>query len=135
MYRLSIRTGGKVDFQDITGTVRDTISSSGVKSGVCHVFVPHTTAGVTINEHADPSVVQDIMAQLDKMVPQHNRYRHLEGNSPAHIKASLVGSSQTLFVEDGKPVLGTWQGVFFCEFDGPRNRSLLIKIVPDGASD
>lgn len=134
LYRLSVRTGGKVDFQDITGTVRDTISSSGVNNGVCHVFVPHTTAGITINEYADPSVVQDIMAQLDKMVPQHNRYRHMEGNSPAHIKASLVGSSQTLFVEDGKPVLGTWQGVFFCEFDGPRNRSLLIKIVPDGAT-
>ena len=131
LYRLSVRTGGKVDFQDITGTVRDTISSSGVKNGVCHVFVPHTTAGITINEHADPSVVQDIAAQLDKMVPQHNRYRHMEGNSPAHIKASLLGSSQTLFVEDGRPVLGTWQGVFFCEFDGPRNRSLLIKIMPD----
>ena len=134
LYRLSIRTGGKVDFQDITGTVRDTISSSGVKSGVCHVFVPHTTAGITINEHADPSVIQDITVQLDKMVPQHNRYRHMEGNSPAHIKASLVGSSQTLFVEDGEPVLGTWQGVFFCEFDGPRNRSLLIKIVPDNTN-
>jgi secondary thiamine-phosphate synthase enzyme len=135
VYRLSIRTGGKVDFQDITGTVRDTISTSGVKSGVCHVFVPHTTAGITINEHADPSVVQDIMAQLDKMVPQHNRYRHLEGNSPAHIKASLVGSSETIFIEDGRPVLGTWQGVFLCEFDGPRNRSLLIKIVADGVGD
>ena len=109
--------------------VRETISSSGVKSGVCHVFVPHTTAGITINEHADPSVVQDIIAQLDKMVPQHNRYRHLEGNSPAHIKASMLGSSQAIFVDDGRPVLGTWQGVFFCEFDGPRNRSLLIKIV------
>jgi secondary thiamine-phosphate synthase enzyme len=134
LYRLSVRTGGRVEFQDITGTVRDTVLSSGVKSGVCHVFVPHTTAGVTINEHADPSVVQDIAAQLDKMVPQHNRYRHLEGNSPAHIKASLMGSSQTLFIEDGRPVLGTWQGVFFCEFDGPRNRSLLIEIVPDGAT-
>ena len=132
LYRLSVRTGGRVEFQDITGTVRDTISSSGVESGVCHVFVPHTTAGVTINEHADPSVVQDIAAQLDKMVPQHNRYRHLEGNSPAHIKASLMGSAQTIFIEDGRPVLGTWQGVFFCEFDGPRNRSLLIKIVGDG---
>ena len=132
LYRLSIRTGGRVDFRDITETVRDTISSSGVNNGVCHVFVPHTTAGVTINEHADPSVIQDIAAQLDKMVPQHNRYRHMEGNSPAHIKASLMGSSQTLFVEDGRPVLGTWQGVFFCEFDGPRNRSLLIKIVADG---
>jgi secondary thiamine-phosphate synthase enzyme len=131
LHRLSIRTSSKVEFQDITGTVRDTISSSGVRSGVCHVFVPHTTAGITINEHADPSVVQDIIAQLDKMVPQHNRYRHLEGNSPAHIKASIMGSSQTIIVEDGRPVLGTWQGVFFCEFDGPRNRSLLIKIVPE----
>jgi secondary thiamine-phosphate synthase enzyme len=133
LYRLSVRTRGKVDFQDITGTVRETIKSSGVKSGVCHVFVPHTTAGITINEHADPSVVEDITAQLDKMVPQHGGYRHLEGNSPAHIKASLIGSSQTLFVEEGRPVLGTWQGVFLCEFDGPRNRSLLIKIEPDGA--
>jgi len=132
LYRLSVRTRGKVDFQDITGTVRDTIKSSGVKSGVCHVFVPHATAGITINEHADPSVVEDIAAQLDEMVPQHGSYRHLEGNSPAHIKASLIGSSQTLFVEEGRPVLGTWQGVFLCEFDGPRNRSLLIKIVPDG---
>ena len=114
--------------------VRETISSSGVKSGLCHVFVPHTTAGVTINEHADPSVVQDIAAQLDKMVPQHSRYRHLEGNSPAHIKASLLGSSQAIFVEDGRPVLGTWQGVFFCEFDGPRNRSLLIKVVADSST-
>lgn len=135
LYRLSIMTGGRVDIRDITTMVRDTISSSGVKNGVCHVFVPHTTAGVTINEHADPSVVQDIAAQLDKMVPQHNRYRHMEGNSPAHIKASLLGSSQTTFVEDGRPVLGTWQGIFFCEFDGPRNRSLLIKIVADGAGD
>ena len=131
LYRLNVRTGGRVDFQDITGAVRDTISSSGVESGVCHVFVPHTTAGVTINEHADPSVVQDIIAQLDKMAPQHNRYRHMEGNSPAHIKASLVGSSQTIFVEDGRPVLGTWQGVFFCEFDGPRNRHLLVKIISE----
>ena len=132
LYRLSVRTRGKVDFQDITGTIRETVGASGVQSGVCHVFAPHTTAGVTINEHADPSVVEDIVAQLDKMIPQHGGYRHLEGNSPAHIKASLVGSSQTLLVEDGRPVLGTWQGVFLCEFDGPRNRSLLIKIVPDG---
>jgi len=135
LYRLSVKTGGRVDFRDITAMVRETVSSSGVKSGVCYVFVPHTTAGITINEHADPSVVQDMAVELDRMVPQHNRYRHMEGNSPAHIKASLVGSSQTLFVEDGRPVLGTWQGVFFCEFDGPRNRSLLIKVVSDGAGD
>jgi len=131
LYRISVRTRGRVDFQDITGTVSETIKSSGMQSGICHIFVPHTTAGVTINEHADPSVVEDIMAQLDKMVPQHGGYRHLEGNSPAHIKASLVGSSQTLFVDEGRLVLGTWQGVFLCEFDGPRNRSLLIKIIPD----
>lgn len=135
LYRLSVRTRGKVNVQDITGTVRDTIKSSGVQSGVCHVFVPHTTAGITINEHVDPSVVEDIVAKLDKMVPQHGGYRHMEGNSPAHIKASLVGSSQTLFVEDGRLVLGTWQGVFFCEFDGPRNRSLLIKIEPDSTPE
>ncbi len=84
-----------------------------------------------VNEHADPSVVEDIAAQLDKMVPENQNYRHLEGNSPAHIKATIVGDSETLFIEDGRLVLGTWQGIFFCEFDGPRNRHLLVKVVPD----
>jgi secondary thiamine-phosphate synthase enzyme len=120
-----------VEFQEITGKVRDVVQASGVRSGVCYVFVPHTTAGVMVNEHADPSVVADIAAQLDVMVPQHRNYRHLEGNSPAHIKATLVGDSETLFIEDGKLVLGTWQGIFFSEFDGPRNRNVLVKIVPD----
>jgi secondary thiamine-phosphate synthase enzyme len=107
------------------------VASSGIESGICYLFVLHTTAAITVNEHADPSVVKDIAAQLDAMVPQHSNYRHAEGNSPAHIKASLLGSSETLLVEGGKLVLGTWQGIFFCEFDGPRNRTLLIKIVPE----
>ena len=130
-YRVDIKTKSKVEFQDITPEVKDIVGSSGVQSGICHIFVPHTTAGVTVNEHADPSVTEDIAAQLEALVPQNNNYRHLEGNAPAHIKASLMGSSQALFIEDGKLVLGTWQGIFFCEFDGPRNRTLLIKIMPD----
>jgi len=131
MYRISIRTGSRVDFQDITPKVQELVASSGIESGVCYVLVPHTTAGVTVNEHADPSVVEDIAAQLEVMVPRHSNYRHREGNAPAHIKASLVGNSEVLLVESGKLVLGTWQGVFFCEFDGPRNRNVLVKILPD----
>lgn len=130
--KVDIKTHSRVEFQDITQTVRKIVGESGIASGVCYIFVPHTTAGVTVNEHADPSVVEDIIAQLDKMVPQHGSYRHLEGNSPAHIKASLMGDSEALFIEDGKIVLGTWQGIFFCEFDGPRNRHLLLKIVAEG---
>jgi len=129
--KVDIKTSSRVEFQDITRKVRDIISSSGVKSGICYVFVPHTTAGIVVNEHADPSVVEDIAAQLDKMVPQHGNYRHLEGNSPAHIKASMLGDSETLFIDDGQVVLGTWQGIFFCEFDGPRNRHVMVKIIPD----
>jgi len=131
MYRISIRTGSRVDFQDITPKVQELVASSGIESGVCYVLVPHTTAGVTVNEHADPSVVEDIAAQLEVMVPRHSNYRHREGNAPAHIKASLVGNSEVLLVKGGKLVLGTWQGVFFCEFDGPRNRTVLVKILPD----
>jgi secondary thiamine-phosphate synthase enzyme len=131
IHRVDIKTGTKVEFQDITGKVRDIIRASGVRSGVCHIFCPHTTAGVLVNEHADPSVVEDIAAQLEVMVPQHKNYRHLEGNSPAHIKASIIGDSETLFIEEGELVLGTWQGIFFGEFDGPRHRSVLVKIMPD----
>jgi secondary thiamine-phosphate synthase enzyme len=130
--KVDIKTHSREEFQDITRTVREIVGESGVASGVCYIFVPHTTAGVTVNEHADPSVVEDIIAQLDRMVPQHGSYRHLEGNSPAHIKASLMGDSEALFIEDGKIVLGTWQGIFFCEFDGPRSRHLLVKIVAEG---
>jgi len=129
--RVDIKTESRVEFQDITSKVRDIVGESVVQSGVCYLFVPHTTAGVTVNEHADPSVVEDIAAQLETMAPQHGNYLHLEGNAPAHIKASLMGDSETLFIEDGQIVLGTWQGIFFCEFDGPRNRHLLVKIMPE----
>ncbi len=131
MYKISLATGSRVDLQDITPKVQALVESSGIESGVCYVLVPHTTAGITVNEHADPSVVEDIAAQLEAMVPQRTSYRHMEGNAPAHIKASLVGNSETLLVENGKLLLGTWQGIFFCEFDGPRNRTVLVKIVPD----
>jgi secondary thiamine-phosphate synthase enzyme len=120
-----------VELQDITSEVRNIIEKSGVASGVCHILVPHTTAGIMVNEHADPSVAEDIASQLEEIVPRHRNYRHLEGNSPAHIKASLLGDSRTLFIEDGKLVLGTWQGIFFCEFDGPRSRHVMVKIVAD----
>ncbi|HUT68283.1 MAG TPA: secondary thiamine-phosphate synthase enzyme YjbQ [Dehalococcoidales bacterium] len=134
IHKIEIKTSSQVEFQEITVKVRDIVAESGIKSGVCYVFVPHTTAGVMVNEHADPSVVEDIAAQLDVMVPRHKSYRHLEGNSPAHIKAAIVGDSETLFIEDGKLVLGTWQGVFFCEFDGPRNRNVMVRIVPDNGN-
>jgi secondary thiamine-phosphate synthase enzyme len=131
LHRIDIKTGSKVDLQDITPEVKKVVESSGIHSGVCYLFVPHTTAGVLVNEHADPSVAEDIIRQLDTVIPQHQHYSHREGNSPAHIKASLVGNSQTLLIESGRLVLGTWQGIFFCEFDGPRSRSMLIKVIPD----
>jgi secondary thiamine-phosphate synthase enzyme len=129
--KLDIKTNARVEFQDITRMVADVVSKSGVKNGFCFLFSLHTTAGLTVNEHADPDVVTDIIAQLDAMVPQHSRYHHREGNSPAHIKASLMGDSETLIIEDGRLVLGTWQGIFFCEFDGPRHRTVVIRVVPD----
>jgi secondary thiamine-phosphate synthase enzyme len=101
----------------------------GVKEGICFIFVPHTTAAVTINENADPSVSKDMIMELNKIVPFQDRYQHLEGNSPAHIKASLLGPSQTVFIESGRLVLGTWQGIFFCEFDGPRSRKVYVKVI------
>ena len=131
IYRVDITTRQRVELQDITAKVREAVSKSHVKNGTCHVFVPHTTAGVIVNEHADPAVAEDIAAHLATMVPQDSSYRHTEGNAPAHIKASMMGSSETLFIEDGELVLGSWQGVFFCEFDGPRTRHLFIKMVPD----
>ena len=131
MNTLNVRTRARVEFQNITRDVQEIVDSSDVESGVCHLFVPHTTAAVILNEQADPSVVEDIIAQLEAVAPQNGDYRHSEGNAPAHIKSSLLGSSAMVLVEDGRLVLGTWQGIFFCEFDGPRNRGLLVKIVPD----
>ena len=125
---IEVRTQAKEALVDITGRIREEISSSGIQSGICSVYVPHTTAGVTINENADPSVKEDILMTLGKMVPDSLPYRHSEGNSPAHVKASLIGSSVSILIEDGQLSLGTWQGVFFCEFDGPRNRKTFIKV-------
>ena len=124
-----VKTSAKTDFVDITRSVQEAIGKLGMKDGICFVFVPHTTAAITINENADPSVPRDIMMELNKIVPFQDRYQHLEGNSAAHIKASLLGPSQTLFVESGRLVLGTWQGIFFCEFDGPRSRKVYVKAM------
>jgi secondary thiamine-phosphate synthase enzyme len=132
IHYINIKTHSRVEFQDMTASVRDIVTSSTVEIGLCYIFVPHTTAAVLINEHADPDVVEDIGAQLDLLVPQRGKYQHTEGNSPAHIKASLIGPLKTVFIEDGRLALGTWQGIFFCEFDGPRSRSLMVKIVSDG---
>jgi secondary thiamine-phosphate synthase enzyme len=129
METFTIQTHSREELIDITSKVKETIDSSGIKHGMCFVFVPHTTAGVTINENADPSVKADILMTFRNMVPDSLPYAHAEGNSPAHVKATLVGSSIALIIEDGYPVLGTWQGVFFCEFDGPRSRKAYVKVT------
>ncbi len=126
-----VKSSRRTDFIDITHSVQEVIQKSGVGEGVCYLFIPHTTAAVTINENADPSVTQDIMMMLNKLIPSEDDYRHLEGNSPAHIKSSLMGCSKTVLVESGKFVLGTWQGIFFCEFDGPRSRKVYVKVVKE----
>ena len=131
IHKLDIKTRSKVEFQEITDRVRDIVGKSGVISGICVVYVPHTTAGIMINEHADPSVVEDIAAQMEIMAPPRENYRHAEGNSAAHIKASLIGNSATVLIEGGEMALGTWQGIFFGEFDGPRNRHVLVKIIAE----
>ena len=126
---LTVNTRSQTELVDITAEVGRMVAKSGVRQGLCMVYVPHTTAGVTINESADPSVRADLLMVLNQMVPWKADYRHLEGNSPAHIKSSLVGTSQTVAIENGTLVLGTWQGIFFCEFDGPRQRSVHLRIL------
>jgi secondary thiamine-phosphate synthase enzyme len=128
MREIRISTTSRTELLDITGEVQKAVAESGVRDGVCHVYVPHTTAGITINENADPSVRQDILMELNKIVPFQDNYRHLEGNAAAHIKASIVGSSETILVDAGKLLLGTWQGIFFCEFDGPRSRRVITRV-------
>lgn len=128
---LDVKTGSRVELVDITDKVRKEVGRSGVKDGVCHLFVPHTTAGIAINENADPSVKRDIVMETTKMVPFEDGYQHMEGNAAAHIKSVLFGPNLSLFVEGGNIVLGTWQGVFFCEFDGPRSRRVHLKVVED----
>ena len=129
MKQFTVRTNSNFAMVDITDQVRTLLRESKIQKGICYVFVPHTTAAVTINENADPAVPQDIVMTLNKIVPSEGRYLHSEGNSPAHIKASLLGFSQTVFIESGKLVLGTWQGIFFCEFDGPRTRKVHVKVI------
>lgn len=126
---ISIKTHSRTDMVIIDSQVQEAIRESGIQEGLCVLWVPHTTAGVTINENADPDVVRDILYEVNKIVPFQDGYTHMEGNSAAHIKSSLFGPSLTLIIRDGRPVLGTWQSVYFCEFDGPRSRRLVIKIV------
>ena len=120
-----------MEMQNITPQVRKAVSRSGVKDGLVTVFIPHTTAGVTINESADPDVMTDILSYVKKTVPHNGGFRHAEGNSDSHILASFFGSSATVILENGKLLLGTWQGIFFCEFDGPRSRKVWIKVIGD----
>ena len=126
---ISVKTRSRTEFVNITSDVQKLVSESGVKSGVCCVYVPHTTAGVTINEGADPSVVKDILSTLNKQIPHNGNYLHMEGNSDAHIKTSLFGSSEMIIIDGGKLMLGTWQAIFFCEFDGARSRKISVKIM------
>jgi secondary thiamine-phosphate synthase enzyme len=130
---LQLKTSRRTEWINITAEVTRAVSASGVSHGVCHLYIPHTTAGVTINEGDDPDVARDMEAAFDRMIPRDAGYKHYEGNSDSHIKASLVGSSQTVWIENGRLRLGRWQSIFFCEFDGPRNREVLVKIVPDPA--
>lgn len=126
---IDVKTQSKNEMVDLTLKVKDIVSSAKIKDGTCLVYVPHTTAGMTINENADPSVRADILMTMKKVVPDSLPYTHMEGNSPAHVKATLVGSSIQILIADGRLVLGTWQGIFFCEFDGPRNRKVYVKVM------
>jgi len=126
---LTVKTRSRTEMVDITAEVGRMVAQSGVRTGLCMLYVPHTTAGITINESADPSVRADILMVLNEVVPWKAAYRHVEGNSPAHVKATLVGASQTVAIENSELVLGTWQGVFFCEFDGPRERTVHLRIL------
>ncbi len=128
---LSVKTRERTELIDITSEIDRFVEKSGVDQGLCMLYVPHTTAGVTINESADPSVKSDILMVLNQMVPWEANYGHLEGNSPAHVKSTLVGPSELIAIEKGRLVLGTWQGVFFCEFDGPRNRKMHVRIIEE----
>ena len=130
MFEESVQTRRREELINLTGLATDTLRKSGIKSGICIVYVPHTTAGVTINENADPDVPRDILMTLGKIVPPSLPFRHIEGNSDAHVKATLVGSSVIIPVENGTLALGTWQGIFFCEFDGPRSRRVFIQFMP-----
>lgn len=125
---INVKTNKRIDMVDITSSIENEVSKSGMTDGLCTVYVPHTTAGVTINEGADPAVCRDILSKLNELVPPDAGYHHLEGNSDSHIKASFIGSSVSVIVEKGDLVMGTWQRIFFCEFDGPRSRRVFITV-------
>lgn len=129
MTTLSITTHSRQDIVDITPKIQEAITQQGIQSGIAVIYCPHTTAGITVNENADPDVKKDMTAFLNKLIPQNYPFRHMEGNSDAHIKGSLVNASQSFIVENGKLQLGTWQGVFFMEFDGPRERKVWVKLI------
>ena len=131
LLKFTVETSRHTQMLNITDRIKKAVAESGVRSGLCTVFIPHTTAAVTINENADPDVVRDITAELDKIVPWDDGYRHSEGNSAAHLKASMIGFSEQIIIEDGRLLLGIWQGVYFCEFDGPRARSVYVKVTAD----
>ncbi|MCF8091320.1 MAG: secondary thiamine-phosphate synthase enzyme YjbQ [Desulfotignum sp.] len=128
---ISVKTASRTQMKDITDQVRQAVTSSGIQNGLVHVFSLHTTGAVTINENADPAVPVDILNTINKIVPWDDRYKHMEGNSAAHIKVSLFGPSEMVALENGSLVLGTWQSIFFCEFDGPRNRKVTVTILAD----
>ncbi len=131
LIRLNVDTSEHTQMVDITDMIRKAVADSGVMDGICTVFVPHTTAAVTINENADPDVVRDFTTEINKIVPWEDGYRHMEGNSAAHLKASMIGFSEQIIIDDGRLVLGTWQGIWFCEYDGPRRRSVYVKLMGD----
>lgn len=131
MQSIIVKTDRRTQLVDVTAQVQRIVGASKIANGTCHLYVPHTTAAIAINECADPDVARDVEGALDRLVPKTGPYRHSEGNSDSHVKSVLVGASQVVFVEDGKLVLGRWQGIFFCEFDGPRERRLQVKIVRD----
>ena len=129
MYEIDINTTEQVQFVDITEKIQQLVGESKTKDGLCIVFAPHTTAAISINENADPDVSTDMIKEINKIVPFSDNYRHFEGNSAAHIKSSMIGASETIIVENGSLKLGRWQGIYFCEFDGPRRRKVWIKIL------
>lgn len=129
VFEFQVETSKRSEFINITRRVENCVVKSGIQDGICIVFVPHTTAGVTTNENADPDVVKDMLMELDKIVPLEDNYRHGEGNSAAHIKSSMMGVSQTYIIENGHLKMGTWQGIYFTEFDGPRHRKVIVKIL------
>jgi len=126
--QFTLQTSGRSQLIDITSRVREAVTAYGIREGLCTIFIPHTTAAVTINENADPDVARDFLYELDKIVPWQDGYRHAEGNSAAHLKSSLIGVSEQVLIENGRLMLGTWQGIYFCEFDGPRTRRVLVRI-------